>query len=104
MTGAPWAQGANGNGTKVPAPALAPAAPPGVPAGPGPGPVPMTFQLGQAQLSDGKVWIVLTCLSQQGTHIMFLDPQSAEAIGNELLRLKAAGGLLLGTQPPLGLV
>lgn len=104
MTGAPWAQGANGNGTKVPAPAPRTAPPVAPPAGLAPGPVPMTFQLGQAQLSDGKVWIVLTCLSQQGTQIMFLDPQSAESIGNELLRLKAAGGLLLGTQPPLGLV
>lgn len=101
MTPSDWRQSGNGNGTKVPAPPPVPVTPVGPPAGPAPGPVPMTFQLGQAQGSDGKVWIVLTCLSQQGTQAMFLDPDSAGAIGTELLRLKAAGGLLLAPQPPL---
>lgn len=66
-----------------------------------PGPVPQTFNVGQAQLSDGRVWVFLQINSPVGTYLAFLPQDAAQALGKELLRLASAGQILLGQPPPL---
>lgn len=96
--GAPSANG-NGNGTLGSPPPASAGTP--QPATVAPGPVPMTFQVGQAQGTDGKAWAVLICHGPTGVHHMFLDPASAHSIGEALLAVARAGNIQL---PPPGLI
>lgn len=100
MTAPGGAPSGNGNGNRSAGTGrpLAAVAPPS--AGPAPGPVPMTFNVGQAQTIDGKVWVSLQVNHAAGTTVCFLEPDAARTIGAELVRLAGAGQFLLGQPAP----